>query len=160
PLLVARDDLVLDEPPDAVPEQLVFGLEEGALHGPDARSRWPSSPHRRGGAAPGYLAGRGERPGAASASRRAVPADERMADSETVIVVAGGGPPADGVVERLPVPDRVIAADSGLEHASRLSLPVDLVVGDLDSVAPAALEAAAARGVRVERHPEAKDATD
>lgn len=83
-----------------------------------------------------------------------------MADSETVIVVAGGGPPAGGVAERLPVPDRVIAADSGLEHAVRLSLAVDLVVGDLDSVAPAALEAAAARGVRVERHPEAKDATD
>jgi thiamine pyrophosphokinase len=77
-----------------------------------------------------------------------------------VIVVAGGGPPAPEVRERLPTGARVIAADSGLEHATRLGLPVELVIGDMDSVAPGALEAAAAEGVRVERHPVAKDATD
>ncbi|HEX6238094.1 MAG TPA: thiamine diphosphokinase [Acidimicrobiales bacterium] len=77
-----------------------------------------------------------------------------------VIVVAGGGPPAPGVAARLPVGARVIAADSGLEHAARLGLTAEVVIGDMDSVAPAALEAAAAAGVRVERHPAAKDATD
>ena len=39
-------------------------------------------------------------------------------------------------------------------------MPVDLVVGDLDSVDPAALDAAVADGAVVERHPAAKDATD
>lgn len=54
----------------------------------------------------------------------------------------------------------VIAADSGLEHAAALGLTVERVVGDMDSVGAAALDAAAAAGIRVERHPEAKDATD
>ena len=37
---------------------------------------------------------------------------------------------------------------------------MDVVVGDLDSVSPAALDAAGAAGARVVRHPTAKDATD
>lgn len=83
-----------------------------------------------------------------------------MAATGTVIVVAGGGPPAPGVEERLPAGARVIAADSGLDYAARLGLVVEVVVGDMDSVTSAALEAAVAAGVRVERHPTAKDATD
>jgi thiamine pyrophosphokinase len=54
----------------------------------------------------------------------------------------------------------VIAADSGLDHARALGVSVDLVVGDLDSVDPATLDAAVATGTEVERHPAAKDATD
>lgn len=76
------------------------------------------------------------------------------------IVFAGGDRPVAG---DLPTPargDLVIAADSGLEHARALGVPVDLVVGDLDSVDPAALAAAVADGAVVERHPAAKDATD
>jgi thiamine pyrophosphokinase len=53
-----------------------------------------------------------------------------------------------------------VAADSGLEHAAGLGLVVDRVVGDMDSVDPAALDAAVASGTRVDRHPEAKDTTD
>ena len=45
-------------------------------------------------------------------------------------------------------------------HARALGLRVDLVVGDLDSVDAADLEAAVADGTEVERHPTAKDATD
>jgi thiamine pyrophosphokinase len=41
-----------------------------------------------------------------------------------------------------------------------LGLGVDLVVGDLDSVSAAALAAASASGVAIERHPIAKDAID
>ena len=54
----------------------------------------------------------------------------------------------------------VIAADGGLHRADSAGLAVDVVVGDMDSVDPERLERAVASGVRVERHPEDKDATD
>ena len=50
----------------------------------------------------------------------------------------------------------VIAADSGFDHARRLGIKVDLLVGDLDSISP---EALALAGV-IEKHPPDKDATD
>jgi thiamine pyrophosphokinase len=82
--------------------------------------------------------------------------------ARVAVVVGGGGPPA---VSRADLGDLgadplVIAADSGLEHALTLGLDVERVVGDMDSVDPAALAAAGARGVAVDRHPAAKDATD
>ncbi len=76
------------------------------------------------------------------------------------LVFAGGDPPVADDVLTSPRADLVIAADSGLEHARALGVPVDLVVGDLDSVDPAVLDAAIADGAAVERHPAAKDATD
>jgi thiamine pyrophosphokinase len=75
------------------------------------------------------------------------------------LVFAGGDPPPPGVVPTAGY-DLVIAADSGLEHANALGVPIDLVIGDFDSVAPEALDAAVARGATAERHPAAKDATD
>ena len=75
-------------------------------------------------------------------------------------VFAGGDPPDAAVLRDLPRADLVIAADSGLGHAQRLGVAVDLLVGDLDSVDADALEAAVAAGVDVEQHPTAKDATD
>lgn len=50
----------------------------------------------------------------------------------------------------------MIAADSGFDHARRLGVEVDLVVGDLDSISP---EGLALAGV-IEKHPSDKDATD
>lgn len=76
------------------------------------------------------------------------------------VVVSGGGPPSGDTRSAVPDGALVVAADSGLDHALGLGLHVDVVVGDLDSVSAAGLEAAAARGTAVERHPEAKDATD
>jgi thiamine pyrophosphokinase len=76
----------------------------------------------------------------------------------TIIILSGGGPGPHR--DRIPPPDLVIAADSGLELASDLGLTVDLIVGDLDSVAPATLAEARNRGIAVEQHPAAKDATD
>ena len=78
----------------------------------------------------------------------------------TALVFAGGDPPPPSALDGLPSVDVVIAADSGLGHALALGCHVDLVVGDLDSVAPADLERAADAGSVIERHPVAKDATD
>ncbi len=54
----------------------------------------------------------------------------------------------------------MVAADSGLDLARLLGVPVDLVVGDFDSADPAGVAAAVAAGSRLERHPVDKDATD
>jgi thiamine pyrophosphokinase len=78
----------------------------------------------------------------------------------TAIVFAGSGTVAPDVRAQLPGDAAVIAADSGLEVASALGVPVDLLVGDLDSVDAAAVERAEAAGTTVERHPAEKDATD
>lgn len=64
------------------------------------------------------------------------------------------------LAEALPEADFVIAADSGLDQAMALGIPVDLLVGDLDSVSPAGLAAARQSGVIIEEHPADKDATD
>jgi thiamine pyrophosphokinase len=77
-----------------------------------------------------------------------------------VVVFAGGDPVGVAVRDALPAPATVIAADSGLHHAQDLGVPVDIVVGDLDSVDEARLAAEVARGAEVERHPAEKDATD
>lgn len=81
--------------------------------------------------------------------------------ADRVVVVFTGGDPLDaGIRSQIPAEAFVIAADSGVEHAAALGCAVHLAVGDFDSVAPEALEAVAAAGARVERHPAAKDATD
>jgi thiamine pyrophosphokinase len=81
-----------------------------------------------------------------------------------IVIVGGGGPPSGGgareLAEGTGAGTTVIAADSGLEAALTLGLDVATVVGDMDSVDPAVLAAAATAGTAVERHPEAKDATD
>ncbi|HEY7105666.1 MAG TPA: thiamine diphosphokinase [Acidimicrobiia bacterium] len=76
------------------------------------------------------------------------------------LVFAGGDPPPPHATDGLPVADLIVAADSGLHHAIALGYRVDVVVGDLDSADPAALDAAVASGASIVRHPEAKDATD
>jgi thiamine pyrophosphokinase len=86
-----------------------------------------------------------------------MPAEEALHEN-TVIVVAGGGAPRSGI--DLPQDAVVVAADEGIDRAHALGLTVDVAVGDFDSVSPAALATAEAAGARIERHPEAKDATD
>jgi thiamine pyrophosphokinase len=80
--------------------------------------------------------------------------------SDTIIVVTGGDPIPRGALALIPGGAQVVAADSGVDRALELGLPVHVAVGDFDSVDPAALRAAAAAGAVIERHPIAKDATD
>src|SRR5690606_33757803 len=78
-----------------------------------------------------------------------------------VLVVIGGD---RSIAPRLPTPPApgcvVVAADSRPDVARAAGVPVHHVVGDLDSVDPAALERARAEGTVVHRHPRAKAATD
>lgn len=73
-----------------------------------------------------------------------------------VVVIGGEEVPADALQD---LPDRrwVIAADSGLDHASHIGLEVDLVVGDMDSVDARRLDT---HHGPVDLHPIDKDATD
>ena len=79
---------------------------------------------------------------------------------EVVVVVSGGDPPAPHAALEVPLGAPVIAADKGLEHALALGLDVTVAVGDFDSASPEAVAVAEAAGVRIERHPQEKDATD
>jgi thiamine pyrophosphokinase len=79
---------------------------------------------------------------------------------ELVIVVAGGGPVRADVAPLVASGARVIAADGGIALVHALGLRAEVLVGDLDSATEDEVAAAARAGTRIERHPEAKDATD
>ena len=79
---------------------------------------------------------------------------------DTVVVFAGGAPPGSRALAAVPPGATIVGADRGAEHALDCGLHVDAAVGDFDSISPAALEALAHAGVRIVRHPVAKDATD
>jgi thiamine pyrophosphokinase len=83
-----------------------------------------------------------------------------MESNGPAVIFAGGDPVPEEVRYLLPRGALMVAADSGLDLARRLGVPVDLVVGDFDSVDPAGLAAAVAGGSVLERHPADKDATD
>jgi thiamine pyrophosphokinase len=59
-----------------------------------------------------------------------------------------------------PQTDLIIAADGGLEHCLRHGLRPHVLVGDLDSLAPARLASLAAMPFDIQRHPREKDYTD
>ena len=81
-----------------------------------------------------------------------------MRSAASALVVASGAPL--GAVERAPQTDLVIAADAGLEVLLAAHRPVDLVVGDLDSVSAEALSAATAAGSEIAQHRRDKDESD
>ena len=61
-------------------------------------------------------------------------------------VVASGPEAARPAWPWLPPPQLVVCADGGLDHAARLGLDPQIIVGDFDSVTPAGLAAATAAG--------------
>lgn len=75
----------------------------------------------------------------------------------TAVIVIGGDEVPPDALEELPDRRWVIAADSGLDHASHIGLDVDFVVGDMDSVDAEQLRTH--RGP-VDIHPVDKDTTD
>ncbi len=74
----------------------------------------------------------------------------------TVIIFAGGDEVPPRLLDELPDPDYLIAADSGLLSALDLGFHADVLVGDLDSLPHELIP----QGLEVIRHPEDKDATD
>ncbi|MFU8840234.1 MAG: thiamine diphosphokinase [Nitriliruptoraceae bacterium] len=83
-----------------------------------------------------------------------------MGERRHVVVLAGGDPVRPPLPRPLAGVDRVIAADAGYATAAVLGLEVDLLIGDLDSIAATDLATARARGTRIEQHPADKDRTD
>lgn len=77
---------------------------------------------------------------------------------KVAVVASGDLDPADAVW--LDDADLVIAADGGAESLDRLGRPPDVIIGDLDSTDEALVRRLAAAGVRVERHPVDKNASD
>lgn len=81
-----------------------------------------------------------------------------------ILLFLGGSRPIEDPTDldqpnhRIPPGSIVVAADSGFERARAAGLRVDHLVGDLDSVDPAAI--AESPATRVHRHPTDKDATD
>lgn len=88
--------------------------------------------------------------------------DTGQVSTQPMIVLVTGGDAADPVLLPTTIADgsMVVAADSGLDRAVAAGLPVHHVVGDFDSVSPAALAAAEQAGTVIHRHPADKDATD
>ena len=80
--------------------------------------------------------------------------------ARTAVIVIGGGPPDRRVRNHLPDDATVIAADSGFDHAVSLGLPVELLVGDLDSISAEGREQAISAGVTILRDRPDKDFTD
>ena len=75
-------------------------------------------------------------------------------------VVVAGGQPADTDITMLDGVDLVVAADAGAHWLADRDVRPDVLVGDLDSVAPALVAELEAAGVQVIRHPRDKDASD
>jgi thiamine pyrophosphokinase len=61
---------------------------------------------------------------------------------------------------RLRPTDRIFCADGGTYHALALGLTPEVIVGDLDSLAPKVVRQMETAGVRFHRHPTDKDKTD
>jgi thiamine pyrophosphokinase len=78
---------------------------------------------------------------------------------QTFVIVIGAEPLDPDIVALLPPQARVIAADSGTDHALAAGLTPEAVIGDFDSISAAGLKWAKAHATVIE-HPPQKDQTD
>ncbi len=74
----------------------------------------------------------------------------------TIVIFSGGELVGSGVLQDLPAPHLSIAADGGYLIASAIDYPVDVLVGDLDSIDQSEISSS----VLIERHSPDKDQTD
>lgn len=77
------------------------------------------------------------------------------------VILAGGRIESDEIImQYIRQDDFIICADSGYDHAVRMGITPDLIVGDLDSVEEDLTEAEILEGIAVEAYPPEKDYTD
>jgi thiamine pyrophosphokinase len=75
---------------------------------------------------------------------------------DTVLIFAGGESPIESLADEVPEAAFIVAADSGYDVAVAAGFRVDVLIGDMDSIATEVIP----RHVIVERYPTDKDATD
>jgi thiamine pyrophosphokinase len=78
-----------------------------------------------------------------------------------VVIMLGGEAPDPRLRRCVPLlADAVIAADGGIDHAIAWDLPIEIAVGDMDSVSLAGLAHLQQERILTERHPADKEASD
>jgi thiamine pyrophosphokinase len=80
--------------------------------------------------------------------------------SDHVLLVIGGSAPNPRCLRHVAPFERVVCADSGVDHARTLGLTPDLVIGDMDSISDDSRAWAASKGARFEVADRDKDQTD
>lgn len=84
-----------------------------------------------------------------------------MLTLKRAVIIANGDPPTREQARAwLRSGDTLICADGGGRAALALGLAPQVVIGDFDSLSPQELDALAARGAVLQRHPREKDETD
>ena len=85
---------------------------------------------------------------------------ESSASGEHVLIVIGGNCPSPVAVRAIEPPDRIVCADSGLDHALALGLRPDALIGDMDSISGGGRAWAEASNVEIIATTPDKDETD
>lgn len=79
----------------------------------------------------------------------------------TILIITGGDKPAyTDIADKIAAADMVICADSGGDYAYQHGIMPDYLLGDFDSISPAAKDFFLRQGVPLEAVPAEKDFTD